>query len=191
MLDLQAYKHKGRSDINDAEVMEAFRESQNRVMSMALIHEELYTGGGLEIINFSEYVEKLSDSLLSAYRIGNINIRLIKDLDDNLFFGMDTTIPLGTIINELVSNSFKYAFTGRNEGEIRIMLRREEKYFIKIREESEGKGSRSTNLLLSVSDNSIGIPKNLDIENLDSLGLHLVTSMWLHLRMRLIYYQPT
>ena len=70
LLDLQAEKFKGRNDITDSEVIESFRESQNRVISMALIHEELYKGGGLETMNFSPYVEKLVNNLFSIYRLG-------------------------------------------------------------------------------------------------------------------------
>jgi len=79
---------------------------------------------------------------------------------------MDTAIPLGIIINELISNSLKHAFTEDQEGEIRIELRREES-------ESE----ESTNIILTVSDNGVGIPENIDIENLESLGLQLVTTL--------------
>jgi PAS domain S-box-containing protein len=177
LLDLQTYKFKGRNDINDSEVVDAFRESQSRVISMALIHEELYKGGGLETINFSEYVEKLADNLLSTYRLGNTCISLNKDLEGDLFLDMDTAIPLGTIINEIVSNSFKHAFPDRDKGEIRIKLHREEGDFTNFREENKCESPKSTDLILSVSDNGVGIPQNLDIENLDSLGLHLVTSL--------------
>jgi two-component sensor histidine kinase len=74
---------------------------------------------------------------------------------------MDTSVPLGIIINELVSNSFKHAFSGREKGEIRIKLHRE--------------GCKSTTFILSIADNGIGIPEYLDIEDHDSLGLQLVT----------------
>jgi PAS domain S-box-containing protein len=178
LLDLQTFKFKGRNNINDSEVVDAFKESQSRVISMALIHEELYKGGGLETINFSEYVEKLSDNLLSTYKLGDTDISLNKDLEGDLFLDMDTAIPLGTIINELVSNSFKHAFSDRDKGEIRIKLHREDEGdFTNLREEDKCESPKNTDLILSVSDNGVGIPQNLDIENLDSLGLHLVTSL--------------
>ncbi len=178
LLDLQAYKFKGKNDIKDSEVIDAFSESQSRVISMALIHEELYKGGGFETINFSEYVEKLADNLLSTYRLGNTDISLNKYLEEDFFLDIDTAIPLGTIINELISNSFKHAFPGRNKGEIRIKLYRAGKGdFVSIREESKCEDCKNANFILSVSDNGVGIPENIDIENLDSLGLHLVTSL--------------
>jgi two-component sensor histidine kinase len=178
LLDLQAYKFKGRNDIKDSEMIEAFMESQSRVRSMALIHEELYRGGGFQTLNFSEYIEKLTDNLFSTYRFGNIDISLNKDLEENFFLDMDTAVPLGIIVNELVSNIFKHAFSGRDKGEIRIKLHRERKGdFITTREERKCEDCKSTNLILSVSDNGVGIPENFDIGDLDSLGLQLVTSL--------------
>jgi two-component sensor histidine kinase len=159
-------------------MIEAFTESQIRVRSIALIHEELYKGSGFETLNFSEYVERLVSNLLSAYKLGDTEIGFTKDLEENLILDMDTAIPLGTIINELVSNSFKHAFPGRDKGEIRIKLHREENGdFLKISEGSKSEDHKSINFILSVSDNGVGIPENFDIEKLDSLGLYLVTSL--------------
>ena len=78
-------------------------------------------------MNFSPYLEKLVGNLFQTYRVGNGNIRLNMDLEENLFFNMDTAVPLGIIVNELVSNSLKHAFTEKQEGEIRIRLYREKK----------------------------------------------------------------
>jgi two-component sensor histidine kinase len=93
------------------------------------------------------------------------------DLEENVSFDMDTAVPLGMIVNELVSNSFKHAFTGRDRGEIRIKLDREESI------EFESEECKSTGFTLKISDNGIGIPENLNIEELDSLGFQLVTSL--------------
>jgi PAS domain S-box-containing protein len=170
LLDLQAEKFKSRKDIEDLEVIEAFRESQDRVISMALIHEELYRGEGIDKLDFSSYVEKLADNLFLTYRVGNKDIILSMDIKEKAFFDIDIAIPLGIIVNELVSNSFKYAFQGSEKGEIRIILNRDENG------ECGGK-CRNTNFTLTISDDGIGIPDNLDIKNLDSLGLQLVTSL--------------
>ena len=167
LLDLQAETFNGRECIKDSEVLKAFRESQNRVISMALIHEELYKGGGFEALNFSSYIEKLVENLFQTYSVGNIDISLNMDLMENAFFDMDTAVPLGMIINELVSNSFKHAFKGRERGEIRI----------KLHQRRKRKVNESTSFILTVSDNGIGIPENLEIEDLDSLGMQLVTSL--------------
>jgi PAS domain S-box-containing protein len=166
LLDLQAETFNGKEYIRDSEVLKAFRESQDRVISMALIHEELYKGGGFETLNFSPYIKKLIDSLSYTYSVGNIDISLNMDLVENAFFDMDTAVPLGIIVNELVSNSFKHAFNGGEKGEIQIKLHRE-----------ESEDNKNASFVLNISDNGVGIPENLEIENLDSLGMQLVTTL--------------
>ena len=121
----------------------------------------------------SPYVVELSNNLLKTYSLGTKNISLKLNLDNDLFFDMDVAVPLGMIINELVSNSFKHAFKGRDKGIIQIKLHREEMgSYIK----SVNENSTSTSFILIISDNGVGIPANLDIEALDSLELQLVTS---------------
>ena len=88
-------------------------------------------------------------------------------VEETILFDMDTGVPLGMVVNELVSNSLKHAFIGRDKGEIRIKLHREES-------RNEGK---STNFILTISDNGVGIPENLNIGDLDSLGFQLVTTL--------------
>jgi PAS domain S-box-containing protein len=173
LLDLQADKFRNKECIKDSEVLEAFRESQDRVISMALIHEELYKGGGFETLNFSPYIKELSENLFQTYSFGNINIKLKLDLAENAFFDIDTAVPLGMIVNELVTNSFKHAFPYKKEGEIQIVLQREENgdCIKSINEDC------NSTFMLIVSDNGIGVPEDLDIENLDSLGMQLVTSL--------------
>ena len=158
--------------------MEAFRESQDRVMSIALIHEELHEGGGDYTLNFSLYLEKLVENLFLTYRLGDTYVSLNMDLEEDLFFDMDTAVPLGIIINELVSNSLKHAFSGRDKGEIRIKFYREKtRECINGIEESTNEDFRSDSFTLTVSDDGIGIPESLDWENLDSLGIQLVASL--------------
>jgi PAS domain S-box-containing protein len=177
LLDLQAEKFKGKKDIEDSEVLKAFRESQDRVISMALIHEELYEDEGDNKVNFSLYIKKLVENLFRTYRLGNTDISLIMDLEKNPSFDMDIAVPLGMIVNEIVSNSLKHAFPGRDRGEIRIKLVREETgESINCIEESKREDC-STAYVLSVSDNGVGIPKNIDIEGPNTLGLQLVTSL--------------
>jgi two-component sensor histidine kinase len=100
------------------------------------------------------------------------------DLEENIFYDMDTAVPLGMIVNELVSNSLKHAFPGRNKGEIRIKFsRKESSEFENCRAVSNNDDSGSTSYTLSVSDNGVGIPEYLEIEDLDSLGIQLVTTL--------------
>ena len=178
LLDLQAEKFNNRECIKDSEVLESFRESQDRVISMALIHEELYKGGGLDTLNFSPYLEKLVQSLFQTYRLGNADTILNLDLEENIFFNMDTAVPLGIIINELVSNSFKHAFAGRDNGIIQIKLLREESQESKNNKAgNNNEGLKGNSFILTISDNGTGIPENFDLENPDSLGMQLVTSL--------------
>jgi two-component sensor histidine kinase len=178
LLDLQAGKFNNRGDIKDSEVLEAFRESQDRVISMALIHEELHKSEGLDTLNFSSYIEELAENLFLTYRLRDTDISLNTDLEENIFFNMDTAVPLGIIVNELVSNSLKHAFSGRDKGEIRIKLCREKsKEFMNSMEESTDEDFQSTSFILTVSDDGIGIPESLNLENPDSLGIQLVTTL--------------
>jgi two-component sensor histidine kinase len=170
LLDLQADQFRNQECIRNSEVLEAFRESQDRVKSMALIHEELYKGGEFETLNISSYIEELAKSLLRTYRLGNTSTSLNMDMEKNLFFDMDIAVPLGIIVNELVSNSLKHAFTGRDKGEIQIKLHRDENGECKSEDSNPA-------YVLSVLDNGMGIPENIDIENLESLGLQLVTTL--------------
>ena len=138
---------------------------------MALIHEELYKNGGIDTLDFSSYIKELADNLFLTYRFGSSDISLELNLGENIFFDMDTAVPLGIIISELVSNSLKHAFKGKSNGEIQIKLHRGENA------ECKSEGCKSANFVLSVSDNGVGIPEDLDIEDLESLGLQLVTSL--------------
>jgi PAS domain S-box-containing protein len=171
LLDLQAEKFRDRKDIQDSEVLDSFIESQNRVASMALIHEELYKDGNIDTLNVSSYIKKLADNLFLAYKFGNTKISLNMDMEENVYFDMDTAVPLGIIVNELISNSLKHAFKGREKGEIRIKILRDENG------ECKSEGYKSTNFILIVSDNGIGIHENFNIEELNSLGLQLVVSL--------------
>jgi PAS domain S-box-containing protein len=159
LLDLQAEK------FDDEKVREAFREGQNRVISMSLIHEELYKGKGNDTFDFSAYLRKLAENLFQTYSLSSKNIRLLMDLEEGAFFNMDTAVPLGIIVNELVSNSLKHAFNEGKEGEIRIQLCR------------EGKSEEMNKSLFSlmISDNGTGVPENLELESFESLGLKLVS----------------
>ena len=168
LLDLQAEKFKDRKDIMDSEVLDAFREIQHRVISMALIHEELHEGNGGDTVGFSSYLGKLVENIFLTYRLGNTDISLNMDLEENFFFDMNTAVPLGMIINELFSNSLKHAFSGRSKGEIQIKLRREG---------NKKDRCKSTSFTLDVSDNGVGIPENFEIESLNSLGFQLVASL--------------
>ena len=163
LLDLQAEKFSYREAVPTQEILEAFKEGQNRVISMSLIHEELYKGEGADTLDFSAYLKKLAENLFQTYNLSSKNIRLCINLEKNSSFDMDTAVPLGIIVNELISNSLKHAFTEK-EGEIRIQLCREE-----MNEEIH-----KSLFSLIVSDNGKGIPEDIELESVESLGLQLV-----------------
>ncbi|WP_342303760.1 PAS domain S-box protein [Methanolobus sp. ZRKC5] len=146
-------------NFEDPDVIEAFMDSRNRVRSMALIHEELYQSKDITSIDFSDYTEKLMDYLSKSYGTGNKNIKLSSNIE-NVYLNVDTAVPLGMIINELVSNSLKHAFPERKEGEINVEL-------------SVLRG----NFLIKIKDNGIGLSSEIDYRNTESLGLQLVVTL--------------
>jgi PAS domain S-box-containing protein len=175
LLDLQMENFSQRETVQISEVLKAFRESQDRVMSIALIHEELHEGRVTDKLNFSPYLEKLVKNLFQTYWLGNVNTSLNIELEENIFFDMDIAVPLGIIINELVSNALKYAFPDKDKGLIEIKLYREESSkYANSRPECKKEGYNDTNFILKVSDNGVGIPESFNSERSETLGLQLV-----------------
>lgn len=175
LLDLQTEKFRDKGYIKDSEILTAFKDSQDRVSSIALIHEELHEGKGTNTLNFSLYLQKLIKNLFQTYRLENANTNLNVRLEDNIFFDMDIAVPLGIIINELVSNSLKYAFPEIDRGEIQIKLCRDKSVMNEnCMLEKKKEDCKGTNYILTVSDNGVGIPENFDSEDSNSLGIHLV-----------------
>jgi len=150
--------------IKDTQALGMFKESQNRVRSMALIHEKLYQSNDIARIDFAEYLKNLTGNLVRSYgTMGSLVNLVIKA--DNISLGIDTAIPCGLIINELVTNSLKYAFTdGQRSGEIRVELT------------EIGEGENSLYRLV-VADNGVGLPEGMNIYKTSSLGLQLVTTL--------------
>ncbi|WP_406670647.1 PAS domain S-box protein [Methanolobus sp. ZRKC4] len=146
-------------NFKDKDVIEAFLDSRNRVRSMALIHEELYQSKDMSNIDFSDYTEKLMDYLSKSYGTGNKNIKLSSNIE-NVYLNVDTAVPLGMIINELVSNSLKHAFLNGEQGTINVGLR-----------------VRDDRFVLKIKDNGIGFPSDMDFRNTESLGLQLVITL--------------
>jgi PAS domain S-box-containing protein len=146
--------------IKDEEALVMFRDSQNRIDSMALIHEKLYQSTSLSKINISEYLHDLVNSLLGAYDEYSTNISLNIKCDE-IQLNIETAIPCGLIINELITNSLKYAFPDDRKGEIIVDFKKDE----------------DNNLLLIVGDNGVGFPNDFDVSSAKSLGLYLVNQL--------------
>ena len=135
----------------------------------------MHKGRGTDTLNFSAYLERLVENLFQTYRVGNVNTNLNIDLEENIFFDMDIAVPFGIITNELVSNSLKHAFIGRDNGKIQIKLQREDSAEHASKEQGNTKESyNGTDFALIVSDNGIGIPEDFNLEDSSSLGLQLV-----------------
>ncbi len=142
--------------IQDPRVLSLFEDLRHRVNSMALIHEKMYQSKNLVNIDMAGYIDELVRTLIDAYD-SNKNIRLKADVGP-IEFKIDTIVPLGLILSEIVSNSLKYAFSAQEDGEISISMK-------KI----------STNLYsLEVGDNGVGIPKEVDFKTTESLGILLI-----------------
>jgi PAS domain S-box-containing protein len=138
----------------------ALRESCNRIRSMALIHEKLYKSDDVSTIDFASYLKTLVNDLLYSFGVESDRINLVYDLDE-VSLGIDTAIPCGLIVNEAVSNAFKYAYPGGGHGELRIGLR-----------VTDGESCR-----LTVADDGVGLPAGIDPRNTESLGLRLITTL--------------
>jgi PAS domain S-box-containing protein len=145
--------------IEDKKYRDIFIDSQNRIQAMALIHQKLYQSQSLAQINFKEYIDSIVSNLFESYGQKN-NIKLDIDVE-NIPIKIDYAVPCGLIINELVTNSFKYAFPDGRQGIIKISVK-----------------SNDNNMIqLSIKDNGIGISKDMEIRNTKSLGLKLVTGL--------------
>lgn len=133
-----------------------FREGQNMIKSIMLMHEKLYETDDLENINFKEYINKVVDDLAISYNIDKSKIDIQLHVED-LNLDIDKTNITGLIINELVSNSFKYAFTPEEAGRLGVHIWRE-----------------NQELIMDICDSGIGLPDNINIETADTLGLQLI-----------------
>lgn len=151
--------------IEDEETKEIFKDSQNRVKSLALVHEKLYQSKDLARIDFSDYLKNLSNFIFTTYKTNVPNLHIDYDLDE-VFLSVEVSVPLGLIINELLSNALKYAFRGHQidiSSYPRILLRL--------------KKLNGSEYIISISDNGAGLKDNFDIDESESLGLKLVTSL--------------
>ena len=145
--------------IKDKSLLGVFKESQNRAKSMAYIHERLYRSTDLKRIDFGDYIQSLGEDIYETYVIDPDRIKLNLKVED-VMVDVNTSVPLGLIVNELLTNSMKYAFPGDRSGEIELEF-----------------SCSGDEYLLRVADNGVGFPEDVDYKNTSSLGLQLVTSL--------------
>jgi two-component sensor histidine kinase len=154
LISLQSQK------IDDPKYLAYFMETQNRIHAMALIHEMLYNSKDMSKIDFSSYLGDFTQYLLSIYNTNQQQIHMHINVKD-VYLGIDTAVPCGMIINELVSNALKHAFPGGREGSVTVDFA------------ANANGKR----VLTVSDDGVGIPKGFNLDNSDSLGMLIVHSL--------------
>jgi PAS domain S-box-containing protein len=148
------------SQTENQAVRDIFRASQNRIRSMALVHEKLYVSKDLSRINFSDYIQSLAIHIFQSYQIDSGLIHLKTDLED-VFLDIQTAVPCALILNELITNALKYAFPNGRPGEIEIRLQTLTK----------------PKHCLVIKDTGVGIPSDVDLKNPKSLGLEIVAML--------------
>lgn len=154
--------HLQAQNIPDETTAAHLRESQNRVKSMALVHEQLYQSNNLSEVNINTYIRQLTSRLLRSISGGKQNISICIEPENNtILMNIDTAIPIGLILNELITNALKYAFIGKENGEICIVIDKNADNVYKM----------------EVRDDGIGIPPEVDITKTETLGLQLVQSL--------------
>lgn len=154
LLELQA------DSITEPHIGKLFEESQNRIYSMALIHEKLYRSPTIGQINLEDYIQDLANNLFDSYNVNEDCIQLHINVEP-IFLNIETATPCGLIINELVSNSLKHAFPDEREGIVSI----------DCHQQSDGQ------INLVISDNGIGFPEALDFQDTESMGFQVVCTL--------------
>ena len=146
--------------IEDKKMKSIIKSSQNRVISMAMVHEMLYMRDDLSKIEYKSYVKELSEFLIRSIKGAENKVKLNIDIPD-IKLGIDTAIPLGLLINEAITNALKYGITDENEGEINIAIKRE----------------KNNEYVLNIGDNGVGFPDSVDHKTTKSLGLKLIHNL--------------
>jgi two-component sensor histidine kinase len=147
-------------NVKDERFLSMIRDSRNRINAMAFIHEMLYSTADYKYTNFNAYVQKLARSLVTSYSETAVNVQFNIQIDKTLRFDVDKMIPLGLILNETITNSFKYAFNSTDNYQ----------KIITITLESNGKDKYE----LYIGDNGIGLPKKFEMTKDANLGMQLI-----------------
>lgn len=150
--------------IEEEKASQALLDIENRINTIAMVHENLYNSPDVSEVNIKTYINSILKNLSHTYNIKYKNISLISNIDD-MFINIETATPCGLIINELFSNSIKYAFNPDDD----------KKIFISFENLKNG------NLCLKISDNGVGLPENFNFDHSESLGLRLVENLVIQL----------
>jgi len=166
LLNLQARK------IKDPQALSVFKQSQDRIRSISLVHEKLYQSPDLARIDMADYLRNLSIGLFHSSRVNPDTVKLKVEVEE-VQVGIEKAVPLGLIINELISNGLKHAFPGGRTGEIRVGLAPVDEGMIR----------------LTVGDNGIGFPRDVDFRKTDSMGFQVVMALVQQLEGTIGYHQ--
>ena len=148
------------SSIKDEKVLQIFKDIKNRIGSMSLVHQKLYQSKDLSNIELGSYIEDLMNTLTSSYSVSAEKVRVKLDLE-RVSLSIDAAIPCGLILNEVISNSLKHAFPGDRKGELSVVLH----------------AGQNGEVELSISDDGVGFPDDIDIGEPKSLGLQLIKDL--------------
>jgi len=143
--------------IEDVHIKGILQDMKDRIQTIALVHQKLYQSQNLSSVNLKEYITDLTNLIVTSYTNDSDKISLVLDLD-SINVELDTAVPCGLIINELISNSLKYAFPGDRKGVIKVVLKKPDDEIIE----------------LVVSDDGIGISKEFEYLNKNTLGMQLL-----------------
>ena len=153
ILSLQA------SYVNDVKTLEILKESQDRIKTMSFVHESLYQNSDFSSIKLGDYVSTLAQNLIYSYKSDEFSIKLDTKFDE-IFLNLYQAIPCGLIVNELVSNALKHAFKKVKKGKLSIHIHKE-----------------ANSIYINICDNGVGMPDNISIENIETLGFQLVHAL--------------
>ena len=145
---------------SSSDVQGLVKNIETKIQAMSLVHQMLYQSKDLSNINVNDYVTRLTTLIMQSYDISSQNVLLELDIED-ISLLIDTAIPVGLVLNELISNSLDYAFPGERKGKIKICISRKDK----------------SKIGLIVSDNGIGVPKEFDFRHQETLGLKMITGI--------------
>jgi two-component system, sensor histidine kinase PdtaS len=146
--------------VTDPKLLYIIKETQNRIMAMSFAHQKLYQSKNFSEVDFCDYLKKIISQITHIFGTESKNIR-IKVNCENAMLGIETIIPCGMLVNEIITNSVKHAFPGNKRGEIKVTFRK-----------ADGDKYR-----LTVSDNGVGIPGGVDIADAKTLGLQLIETL--------------
>lgn len=150
LLDLQA------QDIEDEQVRTLFFETENRIRAMALVHEKLYQSQNLSKIDLGSYLHEIAESLLATMVVDN-RVKLLSSFEP-VAINIDYAVPLGLVVNEIVTNAVKHAYPGNRSGSI----------YLNVEQSQEGE------IVLAIGDDGVGLPEDVDVQNSSSFGMRII-----------------